>query len=380
MAKDITYVGLDAHKNTINVAMLLPRRKTPVEWKITNEPRALKRLVRKLEREAPGEIRCCYEAGVCGFVLGRTLESLTKERLVCSVIAPALIPKKAGDRIKTDRRDAARLADLLRAELLTEVHPPSVEDEAVRDLCRCREDAQEDLMRCRHRLSKWLLRRGYFYVGGRNWTRAHRAWLNALEAETDADRVTLDDYVRAIDQVEERLKDLLTAISEHALREAYAEPVALLRCFKGIDTLTAMTIIAELHDFGRFESPRALMSFLGLVPGEHSSGGKTRRGAITKTGNRHVRRILIEASKHYRKKPAVGAALKKRRDGQPSEVIRIADKAQTRLHRRYWQLVIGGNKNVNKATVAVARELVGFIWAVLYPRAAEVGPGLRAAA
>lgn len=376
MAKGITYIGLDAHKNSINVAMLLPRRKTPTEWRITHEPKALRRLVRKLEKEAPGEIRCCYEAGVCGFVLARTMESFSSGHLVCEVIAPALIPQKAGDRVKTDRRDAMRLAELLRAGLLTEVHPPTTEDEAVRDLCRCREDAQEDLMRARHRLSKWLLRRG-FHFDGRNWTRAHHQWLGELKVATEADRATLDDYVRAIEQVEERLKDLLEAISKQAEGERYAEPVALLRCFKGIDTLTAMTLVAELHDFGRFESPRKLMAYLGLVPGEHSSGAKTRRGAITKTGNKHARRILVEASKHYRRKPAVGVALRKRRDGQPAEVVRIADKAQSRLHRRYWRLVLQGNKNVNKATVAVARELVGFIWAVLYPRAGEIGPGLH---
>jgi len=379
--QDITYVGLDAHKNSINVALLLPGSAAAnvSEWKIENEPRALKRLVRRIEREAPGEICCAYEAGVCGFALGRTLEAQSKGRLRCLVIAPALIPRKAGDRIKTDRRDAKKLAELLRAGLLTEVHPPSVDDEAVRDLCRCREDAQEDLMRARHRLSKWLLRRGFFY-DGRNWSRAHRAWLGSLEVDNDADRATVNDYLRAIDQIEERLADLINAISNQAAKESYAEPVALLRCFRGIDTLTAMTVVAELHDFGRFESPRALMSFLGLVPGEQSSGGKTRRGAITKTGNKHVRRILIEAAKHYRKQPRVGAALKKRRENQPAEVIRIADKAQSRLHRKYWRLVVRSEKNANKATVAVARELSGFIWAVLHTRADSIGPAVRKAA
>jgi transposase len=379
VAKGITYIGLDAHKKFINVAMLLPRRKKPEEWKVDNEPKALKRLVRKLLREAPGEIRCCYEAGVCGFALQRTLEGLGKGHLICEVIAPSLIPKKPGEKIKTDRRDARKLAELNRAELLTVVHPLSAEDESVRDLCRCREDAQEDLMRARHRLSKWLLRRGFMY-SGKNWTRAHKSWLLCLEVEHAADRAVFDDYVRSMEQIEERLKDLLEHIEATAQTEPYVEAVGLLRCFRGIDTLTAMTIVAELHDFGRFESPRALMSYLGLVPGEHSSSGKSKRLGITKTGNKHVRRILIEASKHYRKKPNVGVRLKKRRQDQPGDAIVIADKAQTRLHRRYWRLVMQKNKNANKATVAVARELIGFIWAVLYPRASEVGPGRRKAA
>ncbi len=379
MAKGITWIGMDAHKKFISVAMLLPRRKTTEEWKVNNEPKALKRLVRKLEREAPGEIRCCYEAGVCGFALQRTLQALSKGRLVCEVIAPALVPRKAGERIKTDRRDARKLAELFRACLLTEVHPPQADDEAVRDLCRCREDAQEDLMRARHRLSKWLLRRGLSFTGTKNWSLAHRHWLKGLSFEHEADAATFHDYLRSMEQIEERLKDLMENIERMAVTESYAEAVGLLRCFRGIDTLTAMTIVAELHDFGRFESPRALMSYLGLVPGEHSSGGKSRRGPITKTGNRHVRRIVVEASKHYRKKPTVGPRLKKRRTGQPADVVRHADKAQSRLHRKYWRLV-HGNKNVNKATIAVARELVGFLWAVLYPRSAQVGPGLRRAA
>jgi len=350
------------------------------EWQVANEPKSLVRLVRKIEREAPGEIRACYEAGVCGFALARQLEGLSKRGLVCSVIAPALIPRKAGERIKTDRRDARKLAQYLSTDLLTEVHPPSVEDESVRDLCRCRDDARDDLMRARHRLSKWLLRRGYHFSGGRNWSQGHWKWLRELVMDREADKKTFHTYVQSLEQIEERLKDLSYAIAQEAEREPYAEAVGLLRCFRGIDTLTAMTLVAELHDFGRFESPRALMSYLGLVPGEHSSGGKHRRGPITKTGNKHVRRVLIEAAKHARKKPSVGMALKRRRENQPDDVIRMADKAQSRLHRRYWHLVNAGNKNANKATVAVARELVGFLWATLYPRCQTTGPALRRAA
>jgi transposase len=291
--------------------------------------------------------------------------------VVCEVVAPSLIPVKPGEKIKTDRRDARKLAELLRADLLTEVRPPTLEEEGVRDLCRCREDAKEDLMRARHRLGKMLLRRGLVYSGGKAWTRPHRKWLRSIEWDNEADQTVFDDYFRAIEHVEERQAALTSKIEELSKQAPYAEPVGWLRCFRGIDTVTAMTIVAELHDFSRFTSPRALMSYLGLVPRESSSGDSTRRGGITKTGNKHVRRILIEAAWHYRHKPAVGAKLRKRREGQPGSVIAIADRAQLRLHKRYWKLLLGSNKPSNKVAVAVARELVGFIWAVLYPQATE---------
>jgi transposase len=369
MTSGITYVGLDAHKNSISVAMLLPRKRKVVEWTVANEPKALRRMVKKLAREAPGEVRCCYEAGPCGYALKRTIE--TGSEVVCEVIAPSLIPVKPGERIKTDRRDASKLAELFRAGLLTEVQPPTAQEEAVRDLCRCREDAKEDQTRARHRLSKLLLRRGLVYSQGKNWTSVHRKWLRSIKWEHAADQAVFDDYMQALEHVEERLKALDAKLEEASQEAPYAQPVAWLRCFRGIDTVTAMTIVAELHGFSRFESPRALMSYLGLVPSEHSSGDTKRRGTITKTGNKHVRRILIEAAWHYRHAPAVGARLRKRRHGQPGHVIAIADRAQSRLHRRYWRLISGSNKPHNKAVTAVARELVGFIWAALYPAATE---------
>jgi transposase len=360
---------MDVHKKSISVAMLLPRRKKPVEWTVTNEPRAIRRMVKKLVREARGEVRCCYEAGPCGYVLKRTIESTGP--VVCEVVAPSLVPVKPGDKIKTDRRDAKKLAELLRADLLTEVRPPSLEEEGVRDLCRCREDAKEDLMRARHRLGKLLLRRGLVFGGGKAWTGKHRTWLRSLNWDNDADQAVFDDYIRSIEHIEERQAALTVKLEELSKQPPYAEPVASLRCFRGIDTVTAMTIVAELHDFSRFQSARELMSYLGLVPSEDSSGDRKRKGSITKMGNRHVRKALIEAAWHYRHKPAVGAKLRKRREGQPGDVIAIADRAQLRLNRRYWKLLLGNNKPKNKVVVAVARELVGFIWAVLYPRAAE---------
>lgn len=291
--------------------------------------------------------------------------TLATPRVTCQVIAPALVPRKPGERIKTNRRDARKLAALLRAGLLTEVRPPTPEEEAVRDLCRARDDAREDLQRCRHRLGKLLLRRGLHFAG-KNWTRAHRRWMATVEWAHPAERVVVDDYLLAIDQTEARLVELDARLGEIAQTEPYRESVGWLRCFRGIDTLTAMLILAELHDFRRFATPRALMAYLGLVPGEDSSGEKHRRGRITKMGNALVRRVLIETSWHYQHRAAVGPGLAARRAGQPGRVIAIADKAQQRLCRRFRRLT-GEHKPAPKVVVAVARELAGFLWAALQP-------------
>ena len=362
MGDVITYVGIDAHKKDLEVAMLVGHARTPETWTVANERRAIERLVRKLEREAPGPVQCCYEAGPCGYALQRQLQ---RGRVMCQVIAPALVPRKVGERIKTDRRDARKLAELLRAGLLTEVRPPTPAEEAARDLVRARDDAREDLQRCRHRLGKLLLRRGQHYAG-RNWTTAHCAWLKTLTWEHPADQRVVEDYLLAIDQVQARLVDLDTHLTALAATAPYAEPVAWLRCFRGIDTLTAMTLVAELHDFRRFVTPRALMAYLGLVPTEHSSGGHTSRGRITKTGNTLVRRVLTEAAWHDQHQPGIGTTLQRRRAGQPPRVIAIADKAQHRLCRRFRRLA-AAHKPTPKVAVAIARELAGFIWATLQP-------------
>jgi transposase len=327
---------------------------------VANEPKAIERLRRKLAREAPGPVRVCYEAGPCGYALQR---QLTADQVSCIVIAPALMSRKPGDRIKTDKRDAQKLAELLRAGLLTEVRPPTPAEEAVRDLCRARDDGRDDVQRARHRLGKLLLRRGLHFAG-KNWTKAHRQWIRTIEWEHAAERAVVDDYVLAIDQVESRLVELDARIAETAQTEPFREPVAWLRCFRGIDTLTAMIILAELHDFRRFPNARALMAYLGLVPSESSSGERHRRGRITKTGNTFVRRVLIETSWHYQHRPGVGPGLAARRKGQPTRVIAIADKAQQRLCRRFRRLT-AEHKPAPKVVVAVARELAGFIWAAL---------------
>jgi transposase len=363
-----TYVGVDAHKKDLFIAMLVGKETRPVTWQLANEPNAVRRLVRKLEREAPGPVQMCYEAGPCGYALQR---QVTTPRVSCQVIAPALIPRKPGERIKTNRRDARKLVELLRAGLLTEVRPPTPEEEAVRDLCRARDDAREDLQRCRHRLGKLLLRRGLHY-SGRNWTRAHRQWIDTLEWAQPAERVVVDDYLLAIDHTEARLIELDARLTEIAQADPYREPVGWLRCFRGVDTLTAILILAELHDFRRFHSPRALMAYVGLVPGEHSSGEKHRRGRITRTGNALVRRLLVETAWHYQHRPGIGVALTRRRKGQPGRVIAIADKAQQRLCRRFRRLA-EQHKPAPKIAVAIARELAGFLWAALQPIATPGG-------
>lgn len=360
MDEPITYVGIDAHARELHLAMLRWDTSEPSEWTSPNEPAAIDRLRRRLEREVPGPIECCYEAGPTGYALQRRL---TAGRVRCRVIAPSLIPERIGDRIKTDRRDARKLAQLLRADLLTTIQPPSEEAEAVRDIIRARDDARVDLMRSRHRLSKLLLRRGHLYPRT-PWTKAHREWLAQLEWPHAAERHVVRDYELAIVQVEARLTELDRAIVEIALMAPYQAPVAALRCFRGIDTLIAMTLLAELYDLRRFPHPRALMAFVGLVPSEHSSGDRRSRGGLTRTGNTLVRRMLIQAAWQYHHPPRLGAPLQKRRDGQPAAVLAIAIKAEQRLCHRYHRLC-ARQKPKSLVIAAVARELVGFIWAMM---------------
>lgn len=359
----ITFVGLDAHSKNINVAVILPGSvEYDEEWQIAHDARSLRRLAGRLVKMSPGNVCAAYEAGPCGYALKRTLESLG---ISCEVVAPSLIPAKPGDRIKTDRRDARKLAKLFKAGLLTVVNPPNEEQEALRDLMRSREDAKKDLMSARHRLSKMLLRYGLRFTETKNWTKKHRTWLKRLHLDEAYAQQAFSNYLLAIEQVEERLKALDALVETASADKAYAKQVGWLRCLRGVDTATAMTILAELHDFRRFASPAQLMAYLGLTPSEHSSGSRVKRGSITKAGNSHVRRILVEAAWSYRHRPAVSVQLRKRRAGQPPAVLAIADRAQHRLHKRYFHLKEGHRKQHNVVVVAIARELVGFIWAVL---------------
>lgn len=364
-AEIMTHVGFDAHKRSIQVAMLPSGGGAPVEWQEPNTREAITRLGRRLLRESAGDLICCYEAGPTGYSLQRQLAAMGVR---CMVIAPSLTPIKPGSRIKTDRRDARKLAELLRADLLTEVHPPSETDEALRDLCRCRDDVRIDLGRARHRMSKFLLRRFLIYNQTKHhWGTRHMAWLRALQFEDRASQATFESYLLAIDQLDERLRQIEATLGDLSVTEPYRKPVAWLRCFRGIDTVTAITIVAELHDFRRFRSPRQLMAYLGLVSSEHSSGESQRRGPITKTGNRHVRRLLVEAAWHHRHKPRITGPLKTRREGQPVRVLAISDRAQERLYRKWISMTMRG-KPQPKVIVAMARELAGFIWAALHPQ------------
>jgi transposase len=356
-----TYVGLDVHKLTIMVAALFPGHEEPQVWQVPNERAAVARLGRQLLRKFDGPVRCCYEAGQCGFTVQRQLKAAG---VSCQVIAPSLIPVRPGDRIKTDRRDARKLAELFRAGLLEEVTPPQPHEEAARDLTRARATAQQDLTRCRHRLDRMLVRKGLVYTKTR-WKGEHRRWLRGLSFEHAVERLVFEDALVAIEVAEERVKRLTAAVEELSQQEVYRGRVGRLRCFRGIDTLTAMTILTELHGFDRFGSARQLMGYIGLVGSEDSSGETRRRGRITRTGNGHVRRLLVESAWNSRS-PWESRVLQRRRQGQPRDAILIAQRAQRRLAARYQHLVRQG-KPKGKAVVAIARELTGFIWATLQP-------------
>jgi transposase len=339
MDEHITHVAMDDSKRTIIAGILRPGATEPELRSIPNEPRHLRRFFQRLQRE--GTLRACYEAGPSGYDLYRQLTTLA---VPCQVIAPALTPRKPGDRIKTDRRDAAKLVRLFRAGELTAIHVPDEAAEAVRDLLRCRADVQEDLLRWRHRLGKFLARHGRVYREGRNWTQRHWKWLRAQRFTLPALARTYEEYRWTVEQLLARVADLDREIAARAETVPYREPVGWLRCFRGIDTLAAMTLLVEIGDFQRFRSPRPLMAYLGLVPSEASSGAQTQRGSITKAGNTHARRILVEARWHARHPPRVGRALAQRSQGQPPAVRAQAWQAQQRLHRRARHLIGHGKR------------------------------------
>jgi transposase len=353
-------IAFDQHAATTVAAVLLPGQQTPALYSLTSDTPAILRFVKRVQGQ--GAVRCCYEAGPCGFELQR---ALTRHGITCDVIAPALIPRRPGDRIKTDRRDAGQLAVLYRAGALTAIHIPTEHEEAARDLLRCREDIRADLLRARHRLSKFLLRHGRrFTATKKTWSKRHDAWLRAQTWPLPALDQTHRAYLRTVDEAVARLRaveeDLRALLDLEPLRAR----VHRLRCFRGIDDLTALTIAAELGDARRFVTAPRIMAFVGLIPSEHSSGTKQARGAITKTGNAHLRRVLVEAAWHYRHHPFVGDILRARQRGAPAAIIAQAWTAQQRLHRRYRRLAARGKPKQHIVT-AVARELTGFVWAAL---------------
>jgi transposase len=309
----------------------------------------------------PGLTRVTYEAGPTGYGLARALHAAG---VGCVVAAPGKIERAAGDRVKTDERDAGRLVRLLMIDALHPVRVPSIEEEALRDLVRAREDVRGDLMSARQRLSKLLLRHDVLYEDtASTWTQRHRAWLRAQDLGGGA-QVTLLDHLGAIDVLESRREQLERAIGDLIPSSSYALAVARLRCLRGIDTLSAVGLCTEIGDFTRFARPAQLMSYLGLVPSENTTGESRRQGAITKTGSRHARRLLVEAAWHYRKTPSRGITLRRRQDGQPASIVELSWKAQRRLYRVWQRLDTQRGKRRTIVAVAVARELAGFCWAI----------------
>jgi transposase len=361
MKEKVRFLGMDVHAETIAVAIAEPDGEVRSLGTIANRAESIRKLVKKL---GPSEqLKACYEAGPTGYVLYWQLAELG---VACEVIAPTLAPMKAGDRVKTDRRDAERLARSYRSGDLTPVWVPNEGSEALRDLVRAREAAKQDQLRARHRLSKFLLRSGQRPAQGvKAWTQSYMAWVRQLRFPQIAQEFTRLDYLHEVEHMGERVKRLEQAIVE-AVKLAspeLQEVIKGLQALRGVAQISAVTIAAELGNITRFQGARQLMGYSGAVPSEDSSGQRTRRGSITKTGNAHLRRIAIEAAWSYRLRPGIGPALRKRQEGVPEEIKEIAWKAQHRLHKRYLKLSAAG-KDQRKIVTAVGRELLGFIWAI----------------
>jgi transposase len=359
----LLFVGLDVHADTIAVAVAEECGEVRSHGTIANRIESVRKVVRKL---GPAQcLRVCYEAGPTGYVL---YWQLTQLGVACEVIAPSLVPTKAGDRVKTDRRDAEKLARCYRAGELTAVWVPDAAHEALRDLVRAREAAKKDQLKARHRLGKFLLRHGRRPEGLKAWTKQYLEWIKThVRFDQPAQEAALSDYVEEVDHVAARIVKLEKAIDE-AVQKAAPEirtVIEALQALRGVAQTTAATIVSELGSLSRFQSPRQLMGYSGLVAREHSSGNRVQRGGITKTGNSHLRRVLVEAAWAYQHRPNVTGFLLRRQKNLAlsEEVKKIAWKAQQRLHKRYRQFAVRG-KNKNQIVTALGRELLGFIWAV----------------
>jgi transposase len=357
MAQAKTFVALDVHVASTEAAFIDRDSGELRRQRLSGRASEICEFVAGL----PGPVRATYEAGPTGFALARRLEAAGIDCLVC---APGLIPRGPSDRVKTDRRDAARLARLLIAGELHRVAVPSIEAESLRDLVRAREDVRGDLMSARHRVGKLLLRHDVRFDGPeRNWTQPHLRWLNTVRFEHAGTQAAFDDYRGAVEALIVRRDQLERQIAASLPSSPWAQTAARLMCLRGIDTLTAAGLCAEIGDFGRFRHPEQVMSYLGVVPSEHSSGGRRRQGSITKSGSQHARRLLVEAAWHYRRPPALSTNLRRRQADADPEIVALSWKAQRRLHH-VWTRMEARNKRRTIIAVAAARELAGFCWAL----------------
>lgn len=369
MKKPTRFVGLDVHRDTVVVAIAPPEGPAEDHGVLPHDLPRLKKFFDRALKEGP--LRACYEAGGCGFGLQRALASWG---VPCEVIAPSLIPQRSGDHRKTDRRDARKLATFYRAGELTPVHVPTETEERARSLVRAREAIARGVRVSKQHVLKFLLLRGHVYRGGKSWTRGFLEWLRGLELH-ELDQDVLSTHLALLEQKQAHLSHLDERIEEVSREEPHRDVVARLRCLRGFDTLTALAHSAEIGDIRRFESPRRLMSFVGLTASEHSSGNSVRHGGITKAGNSHLRRFLVEAAWHNWRTPRTSLRLRKRREGQSPAVVALAVRAQYRLHKRYVKLTerLPGQK----AVTAIARELVGFVWALMQGTPESLAPRVR---
>jgi len=361
MHKTIKNIGLDVHKNSISIGIADDGRDGDVRYygRIDNDMNQLDKVIRKFISKG-AVLRFVYEAGPCGYAIYRYL---TNNNMDCTVIAPSKIPQQSGNRLKNDKRDCLSLARLHRAGELTAVYVPTEEDEALRDLVRGREDAVRALRTAKQQLGAFLLRHDTVYSGKTKWTKAHFNWLADIAMPHAAQQIVFQEYIDTVTDCSNRVQRLTEQIRQQSRQSRLHELIKSLQSMRGISLIVAVTIAAELGDLTRFESPGKLMAFLGLIPSEHSSGERVKKGSITKTGNRHVRKALVEAAHAYRFPARKSRAIRKRQDELPKEVIDISWKAQCRLCTRYQYLTAKGKKT-NIAKTAIAREIAGFSWAI----------------